>query len=242
MSIHLVGRNYGVVPEGATTSITELQCVLGAQRAATGNFPQLIWIPADIQVTDDRQQEVVDRLRTNPNLPAGTDLIETPLEDLKTVVHQVLRSCESPEETPHGTDGPEVTRVYLICDQRDENATAPIADFLFEKGFDVTLPIFEGDESEVREDHEDNLRVCDGVLVYYGAGNELWLRRKLREVQKSAGLGRSRSLGAKGIWVAPPTTPQKMRLRTREAIIMSGREDFTPDSLQPFISALEGAA
>ena len=32
--------------------------------------------------------------------------------------------------------------------------------------------------------------MCDGVLIYYGAGNEMWLRRKLREVQKSAGYGR----------------------------------------------------
>jgi hypothetical protein len=79
-------------------------------------------------------------------------------------------------------------------------------------------------------------------LVYYGAGNELWLRRKLREVLKSAGLGRSKTMRAKGIWVAPPVTPQKTRLRTRDAVVMTASEQFAPDTLQPFIRILKGAA
>jgi len=70
----------------------------------------------------------------------------------------------------------------------------------------------------------------------------LWLRRKLREVQKSAGLGRSKAMRAKGIWIAPPVTPQKTRLRTRDALVMTAAERFAPDPLQPFIQILKGAA
>ena len=138
-------------------------------------------------------------------------------------------------------DDSDVKRVYLICDQRDQEQTGPLANFLFDQGYEVTLPVFEGDEAEVREDHEDNLRLCDGVLLFYGAGNELWLRRKLREVQKSAGLGRSSPIRAKGIWAAPPATSQKQRLRTREAVIMSGTGKLSAEPLQPFLDALGGA-
>jgi hypothetical protein len=139
------------------------------------------------------------------------------------------------------TDGGDIKRVYLICDKRDLEATAPLADYLFESGLEVTLPVFEGDEAEVREDHEDNLRLCDAVLVYYGAANELWLRRKLREVQKSAGLGRKKIMLAKGIWIAPPATPKKQLLRSREALVMSQPDIFAVDPLQPFLEALNEA-
>jgi hypothetical protein len=170
--------------------------------------------------------------------------METPLEDLKTVVHQLLqppaRTVEPRAATGAGSD--EAARVYLICDQRDQEATQPLADFLFDQGLEVTLPVFEGDEAEVREDHEDNLRVCDAVLLFYGSANELWLRRKLREVQKSAALGRTRALRAKGIWVAPPSTPKKLGLRTREALVLTAPETFAPEPLQPFLDMLSASS
>jgi hypothetical protein len=79
------------------------------------------------------------------------------------------------------------------------------------------------------------------VLLYYGAGNELWLRRKLREVQKSAGLGRTSPIRAKGIWVAAPATAQKQRLRTREAVVMSGTGEVSAAPLEPFLESLGGS-
>ena len=50
--------------------------------------------------------------------------------------------------------------VYLIYDQRDAAAVSPWADFLFEQGLEVMHPVFEGDEAEVREYHEENLRTA----------------------------------------------------------------------------------
>jgi hypothetical protein len=165
------------------------------------------------------------------------------LEDLKTVVHQLLSppARAAKPRFDSSASASEVTHVYLICEQRDQQVTEPLADYLFEQGLEVTMPVFEGDEAEVREDHEDNLRVCDAVLLYYGSANELWLRRKLREVQKSAALGRSKAIQARGIWVAPPSTPQKLRLRTREALVMNGPDRFAPEPLEPFLDLLGNA-
>jgi hypothetical protein len=99
--------------------------------------------------------------------------------------------------------------------------------------------VFEGDESELREYHEESLRLCEGVLIFYGAGNEMWLRRKLREVQKSAGYGRERPMRALGICVAPPMSPPKAQFRTREAMVLAQPEGFAPDSLQPFVTLMK---
>ena len=71
------------------------------------------------------------------------------------------------------------------------------------------LPVFEGDEAQVRQDHEANLAECDAVLIYYGAANELWLRSKLRELQKIAGYGRSKPIVIKAVYIAPPDNTGK---------------------------------
>ena len=51
--------------------------------------------------------------------------------------------------------------------------------------------------------------MCDAVLFYYGEGNELWLRQKLREVQKSAAFGRKKPIVIKAIYVAPPDNSEQ---------------------------------
>jgi serine/threonine protein kinase len=244
MSIHLVGQNYGVIPEGANDSVVALQNEMALTRAAGGGFQRVVWIPAESQAADERQREFRDSLRTDPRMQQHCELLETPFEDLKTVVHQILEPPvrKSAPRAPQELEGDDITRIYLICDQRDQEAAGALSDLLFERGYEVTLPVFEGDEAEVREDHEDNLRLCDGVLFYYGAGNELWLRRKLREAQKSAGLGRTDPIRAKGIWVAAPATAQKQRLRTREALVMSGTGEVSDAPLQPFFEAIGSAA
>ncbi len=240
LSVHLVGANYGVVPEGARQSIVALQNQLAVEHAGAARLDRLIWMPPGLETDDERQGELLEHLRSDAGTHEGADLLQTPLEDLKTAILDKLRPAEetaADETAAAGDDAP--TSVYLICDQRDEEVTPELEDFLFDRGFEVTLPVFEGDEAEVRQDHEENLRLCDAVLFYYGAGNDLWLRRQLRELRKSAGYGRDKPIRAKAIWVAPPDTPRKKRLRTREALVIQAPASFDPAALEPFLTQLE---
>jgi len=136
--------------------------------------------------------------------------------------------------------GREHARLYLIYDQRDALITSPWEDFLFEQKFEILRPVFEGDEAEIREYHEENLRSCDGALIFYGSGNECWLRRKLRELQKSPGYGRSKPVPIVAISLVPPRTPDKERFRTHEALVIPQWDGFSPEPLQPLISSLKG--
>ena len=149
-----------------------------------------------------------------------------------------VKGLEEAPQPPPDQNG--VQRVYLICDQRDVEATQPLVDFLFSR-FEVTLPVFDGDESQVRREHEANLAECDAVVVYYGAGNELLLRSKLRELQKIAGYGRTKPMLAKAIYVAPPDAPEKQRLRTHDALVIRADAAFTPSLLEPFVDQLTQA-
>ncbi len=240
LSIHLVGKTYSLVPEGGMQSISEVQNELGIERAEKGNFSQFVWIPPGLDIQDARQREFVERLRMNPRIRRATDLLEISLEDLRTVIHERLKPKREPKPKADGTpvSAKGLKQLYFIFDQQDQETISPWLNFLFEH-FEVMSPVFEGDEAEIREFHEENLRMSDAVLVHYGAAGEIWLRRKLRELLKSAAYGRTEPLRAVGVLLAPPNSAQKRLFNTHEATVISQCDGFKPDLLLPFVDRVQ---
>jgi hypothetical protein len=245
LAVHLVGKGYGLVPDGATRSLPVLQLEIATLTKAEDGPERLIWIPPGLAVDDSRQQEFLDYLRTSPAVHDGAELLEIPLEDLKSTVHRKLAPPPAPAQrmaASRTAAAGRPARIYLILDPRDAEAARPIEDALFERGYEVILPLFDGDEQDVRLEHEETLRTCDAVLLYYGESGEPWLRRKLRELQKSAGQGREQPLLARGIYVASPPNPQKERLRTLEALVVrEPQAGFDAQVLAPFLATVENA-
>jgi len=232
LSIHLIGRKYGVIPEESEESVVALQNAVAAQCSGRGALGRLIWLPPGLEAGDERQSKLIDALRRDNRNHLGADLLETSLEDLKTVIHQRLQRAQT--DSARTDKSSDLVRVYLVCDQRDVEQTAALEQHLLgHPGIEVISPVFEGSKEDVRQDHEENLATCDVALIYYGEGNELWLRRKQRELLKSCGYGRQRKLLASAIYVAPPATPQKERLRSREAVVL--RPDLDPAALDAFL-------
>ena len=240
LSVHLIGKNYGVIPEGEVESMVERQQSLASELGSGSGLSSLIWLPPGLAVDDERQREFIQLLQTSPSVHATAELLEVPLEDLKTQIYRKLAPPATAAKAPVAA-ATELTRIYLLCDQQDLEAVQPLEDTLFDRGFEVTHSIFDEDEAQARLDHEESLRSCDAVLLYYGESGELWLRRKLREVQKIAGLGRDKPWLARAIYVAVPDTPQKARFRTLEASLLREPADgFSPSVLDPFLDRHRG--
>jgi len=245
LSVHLIGQHFGIVPEMATDSIVVLQHDLAAEQAGTKagaeGFCRLIWMPPDLVSNDPRQEQFLARLRSDPMNDKASDLLTSTLEDFKQVLHARLNPPRPRDPAPvraADSGGGPFARLYLICDPRDIDRTRPLEDVLLAEGLEVVLPIFDGDEAQVRQEHEANLAECDGALIYYGAGNELWLRSKLRELRKAAGYGRTAPLRATAIYVTDPPTPEKARLRTLEAMVFPDTGAPIVEELGPFLSKL----
>jgi hypothetical protein len=239
MSIHPIGRKYSLVPEGATESLIELQHELATERAQRGDFSRLLWIPNGLQVDDDRQRQVIERLKRDPRIRDNADLLETFFEDLRTMMGDWLEKSHAPAERAQPAAGGAARRVYIMADARDAGAIGAWVDPLFNAGLEVIQPIFEGDEAEIREYHEENLASCDGVLIFYGSANELWLRRKLREVQKAVGYGRTKPAPPIGVALIGTRTPEKERFRTHEAHVIAQWDGCAIDQLAPFLSQVK---
>jgi len=244
VSIHLIGVNYGIVPEGATVSIVERQQVLASEASRATELSSIIWRRPGLEIEDERQRTFIHTLHTNPQVHATAELLEVPIEELKAFIYRKLAPppqaavkavAAAPAEQEH-------LRVYILCDQQDVTAAQALEDHLFGEGFEVVLPFFDEDETQARLEHEENLRAADVIVLYYGAGDELWLRRKLRELQKSAALARDRPLLARAIYVGAPGTPQKERFRTHEAMLIhEPAGGFDPAALAPLLAAVAKA-
>jgi hypothetical protein len=240
MAVHLVGKSYSLVPEGGASSIIEMQHELATERARDERFLRLLWVPGGLQVTDPRQTEFVDRLRLDPRIEGRADLLETMFEDLRTTVRDWLAREPKPAARPDpaAAAGP-IPQLYLIADQRDAELIDPWADALFEAHLEVIRPFFDGDEATIREYHEENLTLCDGVLIFYGAGNGLWLQRKLRELQKAPGYGRTKPRPVVGVCLVGPRSAEKERFRSHEAFVIPQWDGVSLQDLQPFIAQLK---
>lgn len=239
LSVHLIGEHYGLIPEKETErSIVRLQQELAVERGDDAHFSRLIWMPPGLEPKDDRQKRFVVDLQTSFSSHNGSELLQVKLEDLKTIIQSKLAPKPKPTvvEPKTGT-----VRVYLICDPTDVEAADPLRNFLLDQGYETTLPLLDGSDAEVFEDHKENLLLCDAVLIFQGQASEAWLRMKLRELRKLPGYGRTAPLLDTAVYIGGPNSPAKERFRILEARTIKNYGDFDPASLEPFIAAITKA-
>jgi hypothetical protein len=241
LAIHLVGRRYGLVPEGTDQSVVALQNSAAARHSAETGLERLVWMPRNIHTHDERQAAFIRELIEDPAAQQGADVIEDTLEGLKEILAQKCPPedpAAKPEPTLRLASG--VPRIYLICDQRDEAAVEPLEDFFFEQGIEVTLPDFEQDEAAVSQIHWQHLEACYAVLVYYGAAGKSWVDIKLRDLIKAIGYRDGRPIEHQAVYVAPPLDRRKERFKTFSAeIIRPPDESFDPAHLAAFAASIK---
>lgn len=239
LSVHLIGDSDGATLEGSGWHSAErLQVELAAERAAGDpSFSRVIWVPAGLQPRSARKGRFLADLEAGITL--RDEFLRTGIEDLKT---RILEKLKSRVPAAAAAPAPGVASVYLMYDDRDRVDIAPLEDYLFQQGFEVIPPLFEGDSADAAQYHRENLMNCDAALLYYGRANQAWLRSRLWDLQKAQGWGRRTPMRAKAVYVAGPPTSEKQRFRTHEVpVVIQNFHGFTPEALQPFIRAMQAA-
>jgi hypothetical protein len=235
VAIHLIGAHYGFVPEGDERSVIELQIDAAATAAAADGLARILWLAPNEPARDPRLDALVSRVQRQalPGRPIDM-LVNQSVETLKALVLDRLKPAPAPLATPAAGAG-----VYLICDPLDRESVTPLQDFLFDQSIEVRLPLFEGEAEDVREEHYETLKECDGVLIFWGKGREGWLRTMLRDLNKVFGLGRADAFKAASLYLADLPDASKESFRTRQLSIIKGDAPrFDPAPLAPFLSQL----
>jgi len=242
LSIHLIGDRYGMVPEDGTESLVESQNRLAAATTLARGLPRLIWMPRGLAPRDDRQSAFVRRVRSDLDLQQGAEIVEGGLNELKSLIVNQLSPPVLKLSTRGSTPEPAgVPQVYLICDQADETAIESLEDFMFEQHLEVRTPDFEAEENEAAVAHMENLKECDGVIVYYGNVRKSWVETALRDLLKAPGYGRQSPLSSAAVYLAPPLDRRKERFRTHAVDLLRQEGEFQPDILKPFLAAVNAA-
>jgi hypothetical protein len=205
MSIHLLGSNYGLIPENAGgKSVVQLQNELASRRSADdGLFKRVIWIPKGLVDPEEKQAEFLQNLRTDENSLLGAEMVERSLEDLKTRIVQIL------VKTPPKRELDNLIRIYLMCDSQDDDSVEPVGRFLFEKGYEVILPPEEKGGRVLRY-HKNSLLRCDAALTIYGNAKFEWVQDRYDDVvTKVKGWGRAERISCSAILPTAPETRRK---------------------------------
>ena len=240
LSVHLIGEHYGIIPEmESERSMVRMQQELAIERGDDAGFSRLIWLPPGLAPKDERQQRFLADLQNSFTSRNGSELLQIKLEDLKTIIQTKLTQKAKLAPAVSEETGP--ARIYLICDQRDVDEAQSIQNYLFDQGYEVTLPLLDGSESEVLEDHKENLLLCDVVFIFQGRASEGWLRMKLRELVKLPGYGRTVPLHVKAIYIGGPESEPKDRFKTLEAQVIRNYGEFNPKILDPFLAQVSKA-
>ena len=139
---------------------------------------------------------------------------------MHTLYHTVLQMLGTPAEP--GRRPQRLVRVYLICDRQDHplllsNRARSLRDHLLRIGFEVRLPLAEGDDAaEFSRDNRNKLRQCDGVLLYWGTARQSWFDQRLGELMQARGWRHGREFVAVAAFVADPANAVKQNYETRE--------------------------
>ena len=187
------------------------------------------------------QRKFIEALHGDPEFQFGADLITSDLEAFKTSVHATLKKLEEPPRQKQAEEAAEdrVHQIYLICDEKDRKATVPLRKYLKTKGFEVSLPAFEGDAAAVREANQALLTSCDAIIVFYGAGDDAWKRTIDSELKKMKGYRAGKPFLASFTYLAAPRTSDKEDLLDMaEPGLIDGLGGFSEAAVDEFLRAL----
>lgn len=200
IAIHLIGARHGMILEGATRSVIDLQNEWAAAECAKRNLRRLIWLPKDLGEVTGAQAAFIDCLRTDRNALAGADLLEDSLENLKSIVIEMLKP--KPAAVPATPAGQGEFQLFILHDPSDRDGLREVRKALRDmvvdgRSMQVTLPVFDGDAATIRDLQRQRLLECDAVLLYWGNSSQAWLESCLNEVRKAPGFGRSKGFAGR---------------------------------------------
>jgi hypothetical protein len=241
LSVHLIGEYYGIVPEMADRSVVELQHELAAARDDDQNFSRIVWLPPAIEPKEEKQKQFVAELQNGFVSRHGSELLQTKIEDLKTILQQKIEKKLKPPAPVASVADDAPRRVYIICDQADDENLEPLINHFYEQGVEPIPPSRDDDQTEVKQFHKDQMSICDGVLIYYGAAKSTWLMMNLNELRKLPAYRGSNPPPAKAVFIGGGSTPQKESFRTLEATVIKNYGEFSPDAIAPFIRQVKAA-
>jgi hypothetical protein len=233
LAIHLVGA-YSSEPKATSVGrpIVSLQHELGEALTHDADFSNMIWIPAGTEVKDEYQKEFVSKLKRSP-LRNG-EWFEGTLEDFKALVQQKLLALQKPLHKRAS----QRSVIYLIFARQDRDAAQQLKEYLLGQNYEVLISITHDNPQKIAEHHQQSLRNCDAVVIFYHSAGELWLMAQLQEAFRLRVLRETTFKGIAFYFAGP--YPEKFALVTHFATVIRNDGEFDPAYAAEFLNKVTG--
>lgn len=210
-SIHILGDEPGKPIESLKTNLVDFQNDIAseynrnaAQQNNDKSFYRYIWIPPDLKYYNEKQLVTISQFKRNLKELYNAEIIETPLEIFRSIIKNHFQKEQNPTlgETIEANNRYNNT-IYFIYEQKEKENTIikTIIQYLHQKGFEVVLPEFEGDQRELIVLHKNRLVEANGVIIFYNDSATSWFRAKLQDILKSPGFGKTKPFGVKSVFI-----------------------------------------
>ncbi len=250
LSIHLMGESFisEEFENREEVELMKLQNQIAVEYSNTkkgsGPFRRLIWIPQDLSFADDKQQLLMESFISSTESMNGAEVLKIPIEEFKSLIKRELASIK--DEKGHSYFIPDAAlssdsgkNIYVIVDAIDSKKCQPVVNHLKQNGFDVLLPMFEGDIMEIRASHRNNLNACDSCLIFSDQVSEQWIKSKVLDILKAPGFGRKKNMIGKAIYLSTDkVVDSEYYKKYNFSIIRSDTGNFEKEIIHPFLKQI----
>jgi hypothetical protein len=255
ISIHMIGNEYGRIPEGGEISIVELQNNLATEYSNqvinqvlddnnARKFHKLLWICADPQEMTMRQKNYIDGVLKQAEAMRDTEILDVPIEELRQTVRKKLKFGHREvigRILPDESQASRQKSVYIIADPGKENHVSNLKGILEKEGFATSLTPHEGDIVGLIKQHQKRIRECDATIILYEDENPSWLDSKIKDLVKAPGLGKNTPTVVNGLVNLGKSEINNKHLDQARMVLISNPDSIGSNDLGPFFEKFHKA-
>lgn len=182
-AIHMIPSVYTIWFKPTHLSMVEHQCNITADHIKNkdNNFHRIIWLPSDIEITDEQNQIFIEKIQRDTKHNINTTILKCNLEDLKKEYRNKLKD----EKESSKENKAELPDVYIISD-----ANQSIVIDELKKSLNGNKILIKDNFSGISyNEHLKFLANSKIVILHYTDENSPWLNVKVNDILKSPGLG-----------------------------------------------------
>jgi hypothetical protein len=154
-----------------------------------------------------------------------------PFETFKRLI--VETAFEPPVKVPVA---PLNSSLFVNAEKSDIDLARQIQEYVGKHAW-VYLPVTSGKPEEIRQNIEDNIVECDGLLVLYGDGSAVWVQQQLRLYNKLAPR-RQRPIKLLAVIDAPPDGKPDVNVQFAGMRIINCRKGIDETALKGVLDTL----
>lgn len=201
------------------------------ERARAAGLNVLQWRSPDLILDDIRDPD-------HRALVESPSVMICPLEAFKSEVRLAATPQREPEAHPSRSG--EIPFIFVNTGIEDQTAAMQLTEALEQLGCFALTPMVDASPAEIRDELEENIMECDGLIMLYGEITPRWVREQLRQTARLLAKRRVQNQPLRGLALCtgPPDSRPPANYSFPGMQMIDCRDGFAPEDLRDFIQSL----